>query len=119
MALWGGRFAEATQNSVRDFTESISYDKRLYKYDIMGSKAHATMLAEQKIIPESSAKAICEELGKLPTEQALEKIYCTMGIKASLPDIDVPAAAQQALLQYAPMVRNRLTLMRLRSCLHA
>ncbi len=65
MALWGGRFAEATQNSVRDFTESISYDKRLYKYDIMGSKAHASMLAEQKIIPESSAKAICEELDRI------------------------------------------------------
>ena len=65
MALWGGRFAEATQNSVRDFTESISYDKRLYKYDIMGSKAHASMLAESGIIPASSAKAIIEELDKI------------------------------------------------------
>lgn len=64
-------------------------------------------------------QAICEELGKLPTEQALEKIYCTMGIKASLPDIDVPAQAQPALLRCAPMVRNRLTLMRLRKCIIA
>ena len=61
-------------------------------------------------------QAICKELQKLPAEKELEKVYRTMGIKASLPDIHVPAEAQQDLLQYAPMVRNRLTLMRLRKC---
>ena len=71
MALWGGRFKEAAQDSVREFTQSISYDKRLYKYDIMGSKAHAAMLAEAGIIPESSAKAIAEELDRI--EKRIEK----------------------------------------------
>ncbi len=59
---------------------------------------------------------ICKELHELPTEKELEKVYRTMGIKASLPDIHVPAEAEKELLRCAPMVRNRLTLMRLRKC---
>lgn len=47
--LWGGRFEDSVTDAVERFTESISYDKQLYKYDIMGSKAHATMLAHQVI----------------------------------------------------------------------
>jgi argininosuccinate lyase len=45
--LWGGRFEEGVTDAVERFTESISYDWQLYKYDIMGSKAHASMLAAQ------------------------------------------------------------------------
>lgn len=45
--LWGGRFEEGVTDAVERFTESISYDWQLYKYDIMGSKAHASMLASQ------------------------------------------------------------------------
>lgn len=45
--LWGGRFEESVTEIVEKFTESISFDKQLYKHDIMGSKAHASMLAKQ------------------------------------------------------------------------
>lgn len=45
--LWGGRFEESVTDAVENFTESISFDKALYKQDIMGSKAHASMLAKQ------------------------------------------------------------------------
>jgi len=45
--LWGGRFEEGVTDAVERFTESISYDWQLYKYDIMGSKAHASMLSGQ------------------------------------------------------------------------
>lgn len=48
--LWGGRFEESVTEKVEKFTESISFDKVLYKQDIMGSKAHATMLAHQVFI---------------------------------------------------------------------
>ena len=65
MALWGGRFAKNAAESVRDFTESISYDRRLYKHDIQGSQAHARMLAKAGIIPSASAEAICAELDKI------------------------------------------------------
>ena len=62
MALWGGRFSEDTGKNVQDFTESISYDRRLYKHDIMGSKAHAAMLGAAGIIPVESAQAIRKQL---------------------------------------------------------
>lgn len=45
--LWGGRFEENVTDAVEKFTESISFDKALYKHDIMGSRAHAAMLAHQ------------------------------------------------------------------------
>ncbi|KAL4273525.1 hypothetical protein GQ457_13G009510 [Hibiscus cannabinus] len=48
--LWGGRFEESVTDIVEKFTESISFDKQLYKHDIMGSKAHASMLAQQGLI---------------------------------------------------------------------
>lgn len=45
--LWGGRFEESVTDAVERFTESISFDKELYKQDITGSRAHASMLAKQ------------------------------------------------------------------------
>ncbi|MBE6359429.1 MAG: argininosuccinate lyase [Lentisphaerae bacterium] len=65
MALWGGRFGEETQNDVKLYSESISFDQRLYKHDIAGSKAHVAMLAKQGIIPQASAEAIRAELDKV------------------------------------------------------
>jgi len=65
MALWGGRFGEETQRDVKRYSESISFDRRLYKHDIAGSKAHVAMLAKQGIIPAESAAAIRSELDKI------------------------------------------------------
>ena len=48
--LWGGRFSEATDEFVERFTASVTFDKRLYRADIAGSIAHATMLAKQDIL---------------------------------------------------------------------
>ena len=65
MALWGGRFSETGREELTEFSESISFDKRLYKHDIMGSKAHVTMLAAQNIIPQSTADAIKVKLDEI------------------------------------------------------
>ena len=43
---WAGVFDEATDPRVERFTESVSFDKRLYAQDIAGSIAHAQMLAK-------------------------------------------------------------------------
>ena len=51
MKLWGGRFTKETDKLVNDFNASIGFDKRLYKQDIEGSIAHATMLGDCNIIP--------------------------------------------------------------------
>ena len=42
--MWGGRFSEATDRFVAEFTASVNFDKRMANQDIQGSIAHATML---------------------------------------------------------------------------
>ncbi len=66
--LWGGRFAEATAASVEAFTESISYDWRLFRHDIMGSTAHARMLAKQGLITADECEAIVQGLAEIEQE---------------------------------------------------
>lgn len=68
MALWSGRFSEKTDDLVAKFTESISYDRRLYPFDIAGSQAHARMLARQGIIPQEDADAIVKGLDNILKE---------------------------------------------------
>jgi argininosuccinate lyase len=60
--LWGGRFQRSTDKKVDDFNSSIRFDKRMYKQDIRGSIAHATMLGKQGIIPKADSEAIVAEL---------------------------------------------------------
>ena len=62
MKLWGGRFEKGTDKAMDAFHSSISFDCRLYKEDIAGSIAHATMLARQGIIDKADADAIVEGL---------------------------------------------------------
>ncbi len=57
--LWGGgRFTQPTDKFVEEFTASIDFDQRLYRYDIQGSKAHAEMLGRQGIISTDEATQI-------------------------------------------------------------
>ncbi|HET7392352.1 MAG TPA: argininosuccinate lyase, partial [Candidatus Binatia bacterium] len=66
--LWGGRFASGTAASVEAFTASIHIDSRLYRYDIMGSIAHAKMLAKQGIIPARDGDRIIRGLKAIEAE---------------------------------------------------
>ncbi|MGZ3580942.1 MAG: argininosuccinate lyase [Syntrophales bacterium] len=59
---WGGRFSQPTAKMVEAFTASIHFDKRLYRYDIEGSIAHARMLSKQKIISKKDEKVIVKGL---------------------------------------------------------
>ena len=65
MALWGGRFSSDTRDEVARYSESISFDQRLYRHDIEGSCAHVKMLASAGIIPQETAEAIRSELLKI------------------------------------------------------
>ena len=60
--LWGGRFQKETDRLVEDFHSSISFDQRLYKYDIKGSIAHARMLGSVGIIQPNEADTIIHGL---------------------------------------------------------
>jgi len=68
MVLWAGRFKKEINQDVNAFNSSISFDARMYKHDIMGSKAHAKMLAKQGIIDEISLYEILKGLDEILLE---------------------------------------------------
>jgi len=91
--LWGGRFTESTDAFVEAFTASISFDQRLYKHDIAGSKAHAQMLNKVGILNDQEVEDIHQgldeiqadiEAGNLTWSIQLEDIH--MNIEARLTD---------------------------------
>ena len=65
MKMWSGRFKSALNEQADDFNRSLSIDKRLYKHDITGSIAHATMLGECGIITKNEAEDICRTLSAI------------------------------------------------------
>ena len=89
--MWAGRFQKEADSKVNDFNSSIAFDGRMFKQDIFGSIAHATMLGKQGIIPKEDAGKIIEGLngiladlttGALPFDMEAEDIH--MFIEAEL-----------------------------------
>ncbi|MBC8042646.1 MAG: argininosuccinate lyase [Rhizobacter sp.] len=66
--LWQSRFSEPMDERALKFSSSVHIDWRLYKEDIMGSIAHATMLAEEKIISKADAAKITKGLREIEKE---------------------------------------------------
>ena len=82
--LWTGRFHKALDAAADDFNSSISFDSKMYRQDILGSIAHATMLGEKNIIDKSEAEKISSTLseiledienGKLEIDMTAEDIH--------------------------------------------
>ena len=65
MALWAGRFSKEIDETVNAFNSSIAFDARMYKHDIQGSIAHATMLGKCGIITEEDSATIIKGLGEI------------------------------------------------------
>ncbi|MBP6190358.1 MAG: argininosuccinate lyase [Acinetobacter sp.] len=66
--MWGGRFSEATDAFVAEFTASVQFDQRFYKQDIAGSIAHATMLAKVGVLTHAERDDIIQGLNTIQTE---------------------------------------------------
>ncbi len=82
--LWGGRFTKETDKLVYNFNASISFDRKFYKQDIQGSKAHVAMLAATGILTEDEKNKISEgldgiladvETGRLAITEEYEDIH--------------------------------------------
>lgn len=95
-----GRFASGPAEDVARFTESISFDQRLWRQDIAGSQAHARMLAAIGVLDRDECRAICAGLdvigreiaaGKFVWQPALEDVH--MNLEAELTR-RVPAGAK-------------------------
>ncbi len=89
--LWGGRFSEATDRFIERFSASVGFDSRLYRQDIAGSIAHASMLAETGVLTGAEAERIIQgleairadiERGRFQWSVALEDVH--MNIEAAL-----------------------------------
>jgi len=64
-ALWGGRFSAAAAEMLRDYSESVSFDWKLYRHDIAGSIAHAKMLAQIKVLKQAELNVIVAGLEEI------------------------------------------------------
>ena len=92
--MWGGRFDDKPSDIMEQINASIGFDKRMWRQDIRGSIAHATMLSKQGIITKDEAveivnglNAIAEEIksGKFEFKPALEDIH--MNVESRLREI--------------------------------
>lgn len=81
---WGGRFAGGTDRRVEAFTESITFDRRLYQHDVRASQAHARMLEEVGLLANGDADRIAAALddiageigqGRMEFSTALEDVH--------------------------------------------
>ncbi|MDE6539749.1 MAG: argininosuccinate lyase [Ruminococcus sp.] len=89
--MWAGRFSKKIDDTVNAFNSSIAFDGRMYRHDIQGSIAHATMLGDCGIIPKEDSLQIIDGLkeiladidsGKLELDPSTEDIH--MFIEAEL-----------------------------------
>jgi argininosuccinate lyase len=99
--MWGGRFASQPDAIMAEINASIDVDRRLYAQDIAASKAHAEMLAKQRIIKAEDAAKIKRgldtilseiESGKFVFKRELEDIH--MNVEARLAELIGPAAGR-------------------------
>ena len=66
--MWGGRFAEGPSAVMREINASIPFDKRLWRQDVAGSKAHVAMLGAQGIVSAEDAAAIAAGLDRVAAD---------------------------------------------------
>ncbi len=77
--LWGGRFQKGTEHLVEDFHSSISFDQRLYQYDIKGSIAHARMLERIGVISPGEARTIVRGLEEVLADTEAGRVEFSVG----------------------------------------
>jgi argininosuccinate lyase len=99
--LWGGRFDAGPDAVMAEINASIATDKRLWRQDLAGSRAHVTMLGAQAIIPAADVAAILSGLALIEAEYAesgvpeviaLEDIHMT--VETRLTELIGPAAGR-------------------------
>jgi argininosuccinate lyase len=90
---WGGRFSTETDSRVEAFTESISFDRRLYTYDILASQAHGRMLAEVGLLTKEEAEQIASALDEIGAQ--IDRGDFTFNIKLE----DIHTHIERALIE--------------------
>ena len=99
---WGGRFTGSTDARVEAFTESISFDSRLARQDVLASQAHARMLAHVGLLAGDEATAICEALDAIGDDLAAGRMEFRLGLE------DIHTHIEQALIERLGDVGRKL-----------
>jgi argininosuccinate lyase len=99
---WGGRFSGETDNRVEAFTESISFDRRLYRHDIRASQAHARMLAEVSLLTAAETESIVAALDAIAAD--IERGDFTFSIQLE----DIHTHIERALIERLGDVGRKL-----------
>ncbi|WP_070158113.1 argininosuccinate lyase [Sphingobium phenoxybenzoativorans] len=100
--MWGGRFAAGPASVMREINASIPFDKRLWKQDIAGSKAHVAMLAKQGIVAGEDAAAISAGLDTIAAE------YEANGVPVNLDLEDIHMVTESRLAELIGPAAGRL-----------
>ena len=100
--MWGGRFAAGPASIMREINASIPFDKRLWKQDIAGSKAHVAMLAKQGIVAQEDAQAISAGLDTIAAE------YEANGVPVNLDLEDIHMVTESRLAELIGPAAGRL-----------
>ncbi|MCX7817291.1 MAG: argininosuccinate lyase [Syntrophales bacterium] len=99
---WGGRFTQRPQREVEIFTSSLSFDRRLYRQDILGSKAYAKMLCRVGLIDKNEMKIILSGLDSILEDIEVGKFNFDPG------DEDIHMAVEKALIARIGEVGKKL-----------
>ena len=100
--MWGGRFAEGPAAVMREINASIPFDKRLWRQDIAGSKAHVAMLGAQGILKADDVATITEGL------DAVAEDYARDGVPDDLALEDIHMLTEARLAEKVGPVAGRL-----------
>ena len=100
--MWGGRFAEGPAAVMREINASIPFDKRLWRQDIAGSKAHVAMLGAQNIVSADDASAIADGLDRVAAD------YAQHGVTDDLALEDIHMATESRLAELIGPAAGRL-----------
>ena len=101
--LWGGRFSAAPTGELERFGASLPFDKRMWRQDIRGSKAHAAMLAHQGVISQEDADAIRAGLDDIAAQ--IERGEFTFDVER---DEDIHMAIERVLTENIGAAGGRL-----------
>ncbi len=94
---WGGRFKESTLKSVEEFTASIRFDLRLYRYDIQGSIAHCKALTEAGVLTQAEEEKIVKALQEI--QQDIQREIQSGQVEFSVKDEDVHMMIEARLIK--------------------
>lgn len=100
--MWGGRFAEGPSAVMREINASIPFDKRMWRQDIAGSRAHATMLGAQGIVDAADVAKILDGLDAVAAD------YAEHGVPDDLTLEDIHMLTEARLAEKIGSVAGRL-----------